>query len=232
MISKLCCTKQNQVSQQAWYLPWPLASEARSFRSAAPTLWNRLPDMLQQAKDRASFQQRLKSLLFLSPSPHPTPLPFPMSSSIIPPPLHLFCQVQWTCVFFAWSQTALNKWMLMMIFFSCDVIMHVLWRMSKRPQLVTDRLWHLMVSHTSNSILCYAQNLFSKFIIKSFGALKKILILCFCFCFFGLLDKTCLGKACSFQSKFCRRQSDSNTSLHTLYILKEKDLLMQSSVEE
>ena len=232
MIIMLCCTKQNQVSQQAWYLPWPLASEARSFRSAAPTLWNRLPDMLQQAKDRASFQQRLKSLLFLSPSPHPTPLPFPMSSSIIPPPLHLFYQVQWTCVFLHGARLHSTSGCWWWYFFSCDVIMHVLWRMSKRPQLVTDRLWHLMVSHTSNSILCHTQNLFSKFIIKSFGALKKILILCFCFCFFGLLDKTCLGKACTFQMKFCWRQSDSNTSLHTLCILKEKDLLMQSSVEE
>ena len=117
MIIMLCCTKQNQVSQQAWYLPWPLASEARSFRSAAPTLWNRLPDMLQQAKDRASFQQQLKSLLFLSPSPHPMPLPFPMSSSIIPPPPPSILPSTVNMCFFAWSQTALNKWMLMMIFF-------------------------------------------------------------------------------------------------------------------
>ena len=35
-------------------------SGARSFRNAASTLWNRLPDKLHQAKDIASFRRQLK----------------------------------------------------------------------------------------------------------------------------------------------------------------------------
>ena len=39
-------------------------SEARPFRNATPTLWNRLPDKLHQAKDIAPFSWQLKSHLF------------------------------------------------------------------------------------------------------------------------------------------------------------------------
>ena len=40
---------------------------ARSFRNAAPTLWNRLPDKLHLANDIASFWWQLKSLLLFFP---------------------------------------------------------------------------------------------------------------------------------------------------------------------
>ena len=65
-------------------------SEARSFRNAAPTLWNRLSDKLHQARDR---QHQLKSQLFSTLwSQHPLPsfpppcLPFLKVIPLSPPP--------------------------------------------------------------------------------------------------------------------------------------------------
>ena len=48
-------------------------SGARSFYNAAPTLWNRLPDKLHQAKDIASFWRQLNCFQ-LYRSSHPPPL--------------------------------------------------------------------------------------------------------------------------------------------------------------
>ena len=76
-------------------------SGAGSFCSAAPTLWNRLPDKLHQAKDIGSFWRQLKSHLFstlrssyaprLPPfiviPPHPIPHVFLLLS--YPPPFSI-----------------------------------------------------------------------------------------------------------------------------------------------
>ena len=68
-------------------------SGAMSFCNAAPTLWNRLPDKLHQAKDVASFQCQRKSHLFSTLwSPHPiTHVFLPLSSYPLPPKFSILC---------------------------------------------------------------------------------------------------------------------------------------------
>ena len=76
---------QNPPCSLHCYSPWRLSisefgrntnkkrSGTRSFCSAAPTLWNRLPDKLHQAKDIAPFWRQLNCFQ-LYRSSHPPPL--------------------------------------------------------------------------------------------------------------------------------------------------------------
>ena len=97
-------------------------SAAKSFRSAASTLRNRLPDKFYQVKDMASFWRQLKSHLFSTMwSPHPPALiPSPLSSS--------YCQT------FQFSE-------------SCAVSMWFSW-MESDLALKVDRHWHLAFLHS------------------------------------------------------------------------------------
>ena len=80
-------------------------SGARSFHTAAPTLWNMLPDKLHWANDIASFWWQLKSHLFLTLwSPHSPPLiPFPIFFLHLSPSphqvFHPLCLGQQACGF-------------------------------------------------------------------------------------------------------------------------------------
>ena len=57
-------------------------SGARSFHNAAPTLWNRLPDKINQTKDIASFWQHF--VIFLILPPHPLSHAFPPLINLTP----------------------------------------------------------------------------------------------------------------------------------------------------